>query len=122
MALEEAKLAKYRLAWQKRETERRQALVERGARARQAASSAAHILRERFGARRVRLFGSLLYPETFHKRSDIDLAAEGIEPRWVLKAWCAISAAAPEFVFDLVTPDECRQVIWDSVELEGVEL
>jgi predicted nucleotidyltransferase len=79
-------------------------------------------LREQFGASRVRLFGSLLYPQSFHKHSDIDLAVEGMDLSLVLKAWCAVSASAPDFEFDLVTPDECRPEIWTSIESEGIEL
>jgi uncharacterized protein len=122
MAIDEAKLAEYRLTWQKHEEERRQAILERQKRAHQAARSAAVILREQFGATRVRLFGSLLYPQSFHKHSDIDLAAEGMDDTLILKAWCAVSATAPEFEFDLVTPDECRPEIWSSMESEGIEL
>ena len=122
VTIEESKLAEYRFTWQKREDERRQALLERQKRAHQAARSAAVILREQFGAIRVRLFGSLLFPNTFQQRSDIDLAAEGIDPSQVLKGWCEISAAAPEFIFDLVTPDECRPEIWISIEIEGIDL
>ena len=108
MSIDEAKLAEYRLTWQKR--------------THQAARSAAGILREQFGASRVRLFGSLLYPQSFHKHSDIDLAVEGMDLSLVLKAWCAVSASAPDFEFDLVTPDECRPEIWTSIESEGIEL
>jgi len=122
MAIEETKLAEYRFTWQKREDERRQALLERQKRAYLAARSAAEILREQFGAIRIRLFGSLLYPHSFHSHSDIDLAAEGMDDTLVLKAWCAISASAPEFEIDLVTPNECRSEIWTSIESEGVEL
>ncbi len=122
MAIEEEKLAEYRLTWQKRENERRQALLERQKRAYSAARSAAVIIREQFGAIRVRLFGSLLYPQSFHNHSDIDLAAEGMDDTLVLKAWCAVSASAPEFEFDLVTPAECRPEIWSSIESEGIEL
>jgi predicted nucleotidyltransferase len=91
-------------------------------RARRAAQAAAEVLRQRFSARRVRLFGSALTAQVFRKRSDIDLAVEGIDPMMVLKAWCAASAVAPEFEFDLVTPDECRPEIWAAVEAEGVDL
>lgn len=118
----EAKWAEYAAGWRRLEAERKAQRLERHARARQAVQAAADVLRERFGARRVRALGSVLYPESFHLRSDIDLAAEGIAPLQVLKAWCAISAVAPEFEFDLITPDECRPEIWASVEAEGIDL
>ena len=118
----QAKWAEYAAGWHQLEADRKAQRLERHARARQAAQVAAAVLRERFGARRVRALGSVLYPESFHLHSDIDLAAEGIAPLQVLKAWCAISAIAPEFEFDLITPDECRPEIWASVEAEGIDL
>lgn len=113
---------KYHSYWRQKEASQHKERLERGQRAMQAARDAAQVLRERFGAQRVRIFGSTLHPESFHARSDIDLAVEGIDPLQILKAWCAASAAAPEFEFDLVTPDECRPEIWASVEAEGVDL
>jgi predicted nucleotidyltransferase len=122
MTLDEAKMASYRIGWHRRQDDERQTLVERYTRAIPAARTAARILREQFVASRVRLFGSLLHPESFRKHSDIDLAVEGIDESLVLKAWCAISSVAPEFEFDLVTPDECRAEIWASIESEGIEI
>jgi len=45
-----------------------------------AARAASHILKDRFGASRVVLFGSLSRSSGFTERSDIDLAAWGIPP------------------------------------------
>ena len=120
--ISEEKMAEYRAGWKEREARERSARQERYARAWKAAKAAANILRESFGANRVRVFGTVLHPEVFHLLSDIDLAAEGIDPLLVLKAWCAVSAVAPEFEFDLITPDECRPEIWASVEAEGVDV
>jgi uncharacterized protein len=39
------------------------------------ADQAAEIIKEEFGASRVVLYGSLIHPELFHLRSDVDLAA-----------------------------------------------
>jgi len=122
LTISDEKLAEYRAGWREREARKRQERQERHSRAWQAVQDAARVLRESFGAQRVRAFGTVLHPEAFHLRSDIDLAAEGIDPLRVLKAWCAVSAVAPEFEFDLVTPDECRPEIWASVETEGVEV
>jgi predicted nucleotidyltransferase len=88
----------------------------------QAARAAAAVLHERFGAERVRAFGSLLRPAAFNLRSDIDLAVEGIDPLLLLKAWSAASAVAPGFEFDLVIPEECRPAVWAAVEAEGIDL
>ncbi len=52
----------------------RQMRAERGW---QVARRAAELLRERFQAGRVVVFGSLLRPEHYGARSDVDLAARG---------------------------------------------
>jgi predicted nucleotidyltransferase len=44
-----------------------------------AARRAAEILRAEFGVQRVILFGSLATGSWFHRRSDIDLAVEGLD-------------------------------------------
>lgn len=118
----QGKRAEYLAGLRQLEKERKQRRLDRHRRAMQAARKAAGVLRERFGVQRVRAFGSLLRPEKFHLRSDIDLAIEGLDPMQLLKAWSAASAVAPEFQFDLVTPEECRPVIWGVVEAEGRDL
>ncbi len=71
---------KYRLARQKRAEEaklqnesRRQLALQRG-------RELSTMLRDRFAAKKVVLFGSVLSSERFKENSDIDLAVEGIEP------------------------------------------
>lgn len=114
--------SEYLIGLRRREAEKHQQRLDRHARAQKAVRTAAEVLRKRFNATRVRAFGSVLHPESFHLRSDIDIAAEGIDPLLLLKAWCAISTAAPGFEFDLVTPDECRPELWAYVEREGVDV
>jgi predicted nucleotidyltransferase len=46
----------------------------------EAAEAYMRLLRERFGARRVVLFGSLAGQGPWHARSDVDLAVEGLTP------------------------------------------
>jgi predicted nucleotidyltransferase len=53
----------------------------------------ARLLRERFGARRVVLFGSLAWGG-FHAGSDVDIAVEGLGERALADAMTAASAAA----------------------------
>ena len=107
-----------------RERARRRRMRRRAAQAVEAARAAARLLRRRFGATRVRLFGSALYPERFYEHSDVDLAVEGLDPKDYLRAWVAVNEPdiCGDFEFDLVTPDMCRPAIWESVEREGVDL
>ena len=86
------------------------------------ARRAAGILREKYGATRVRAFGSILHPERFHDGSDVDLAVEGVT---VSDYWDAVA----EVFFldetrkvDLVDPDSCSASVWSIVEEEGVDL
>lgn len=55
--------------------------------ARQLAKSFAARLRTEFGATEVILFGSVLHPQRFSHRSDIDLAVRGIAPEHFLRAY-----------------------------------
>jgi predicted nucleotidyltransferase len=114
--------SEYFVGLRRREAEKRQQRLDRHARAQKAIRTAAKVLRKRFDATRVRAFGSVLHAESFHLRSDIDIAVEGINPLLLLKAWCAISSAAPGFEFDLITPEECRSEVWAYVESEGVDV
>jgi len=106
----------------RRERARRWQRRERAARALEAARTTADLLRQRYGVTRVRVFGSVLHPERFHERSDIDLAVEGLDPQDYLRAWALVNGPGSEFEIDLITPAECRPAIWQRAEQEGVEL
>lgn len=106
----------------RRERARRRRMRERAARALEAAHAAADLLRRRYGATRVRLFGSALHPERFHERSDVDLAVEGLAPQDYLSAWATVNGPGAEFEIDLVDPRDCRPYIWEAVEQEGVDI
>lgn len=90
--------------------------------ARQLARQAAQLLREKFQARRVVLFGSLAYPSGFNRWSDIDLAAWGIPPDRFYAAVAAVTGLSPDFKIDLIDPDTCRPGLKSAVEREGVDL
>lgn len=86
------------------------------------ARRAARLLRERYGASRVVLFGSLAHDAWFTPWSDIDLAAWGIPPEHFYGAVAAITGLSPAFRIDLVDPDDCRSALRATVEREGIEL
>jgi predicted nucleotidyltransferase len=56
---------------------------------------AQQILRDRFRARRVILFGSVVGHGTWHPGSDLDLAVEGIPPEQFFQAWAALRELLP---------------------------
>lgn len=102
--------------------QRRPFAEERLARAWQVARQAARLLRERYGAPRVRVFGSLLHARRFHAGSDIDLAVEGLAVGDYWDALAEVLFLDDEITVDLVDPGTCPPVVWAIVEREGVDL
>lgn len=84
------------------------------------AHQAALILKEEFGVSRVVLFGSLLHPERFHCRSDIDLAVWDIQKYF--RAVARLMDIDPQFEFDLVPIEDARPAILAIIQQEGVDL
>lgn len=91
------------------------------AEARVAAATIAHELVSRFGAKRVFLFGSLTRDD-FNKRSDIDLAAEGIAPSDFYRAVAFASGVSKVWKVDLVDMGDCSESLLQYILKEGVEL
>jgi predicted nucleotidyltransferase len=84
------------------------------------ARAAAITLRQRFGATRVVVFGSLTRPAQFTRWSDIDLAAWGIPADRSYQA--AVASLSPHFKIDLVDIEVCRPALRQVIEQEGVAL
>jgi predicted nucleotidyltransferase len=103
------------------ESHKRQ-LARRKQQAMQVARQAARLLRERFQAQRVVLFGSLVHEASFTPWSDIDLAAWGIPPDRIYAAIAAVTGLSPDFKIDLVDPGACRPGLQSAIERDGVEL
>jgi uncharacterized protein len=70
------------------------------------ARRAAEVLHERFGARQVIAFGSLVRSGPFDDRSDLDLAIEGVQPGEFFRAGAA-AAAVCEIELDIVDLADC---------------
>jgi uncharacterized protein len=86
------------------------------------ARRAADILRTRYGATRVRAFGSILHPERFHASSDVDLAVEGVTVADYWDAVTEVFGLDEAIRVDLVDPSCCSSAVWGIVEKEGVDL
>jgi predicted nucleotidyltransferase len=115
-------LIKYR-PWQAMERYGRDRdLIFRRNRAWEVACKAATILKERFGATRVLVFGSLAHGAWFTPRSDIDLLADGIPAEKFFHAEADVEAVATGYKVDLVDSRECSPELLEQVEEEGVEL
>jgi uncharacterized protein len=97
-------------------------LEGRRAKALELAKQASSLLRRRYGAKRVVVFGSLARTRAFSVWSDIDLAAWGIAPDKFFSAVAAVTGLSPDFKIDLVEPDTCRAVVRASIEEHGIEI
>lgn len=83
----------------------------------------AALLREQFGASRVKVFGSLVDKHRYTKWSDIDLAVWGILPELYLKAVGAVNDLSVDIEVDLVEPEQCRSLtLKQIIAEEGVEI
>jgi predicted nucleotidyltransferase len=109
------RLAEYRLSALLGEAARKNQSRGRFLRAWRAAHRAAQVLKGRFGANRVIVFGSLAHGAWFSPRSDIDLATEGLAAEEFGRAWTTVEELAPGFRIDLVdlaaAPERLRQRI-----------
>jgi predicted nucleotidyltransferase len=76
------------------------------------ATRCAHLLQERFGAKRVIPFGSVVGHGTWHADSDLDLAVEGIAPEQFFRAWSALRALLPPGIeVDLVDLEQAGEAL-----------
>jgi predicted nucleotidyltransferase len=111
----------------RRTAQRRLAFFERNRQQRLAkawalAREAADLLRERFAAKRVVAFGSLIHPEYFHGRSDVDLAVWGLEEGDYLRAVAAVTGLDKEISVDLIAVEEAPKSLSDLIKAEGTSL
>ncbi len=115
-------MAGYREGYRRRREQRQQALAARRAQAWQVARAAAALLKEQFGAAQVAVFGSLLRPEKFYERSDVDLAVWGLDEREYFKAVSRLLDLDPEISVDLVEIEFATPHLRAAIEQEGVAL
>ena len=89
--------------------------------AKKIAAQIAKELGERYGARKVFLFGSLSRGDQ-GPVFDIDLAAKGISPVRYFEAVAYATGQSPKWKIDLVDIDDCAVSLRDMIEKEGVVL
>jgi len=118
----ESKMAVYRATARQRHAERIIRLEQRFELAWQTARNGAQILKDEFNADKVVAFGSLLHPEHFHERSDIDLAAWSIEDRHYYRAAAAMLNLDAEFLVDLVQMEYASPSLHNAIVQEHVLL
>jgi len=102
------------------ERNRRPEVQSELARARTEAAAAARLLKDEFGASRVRLFGSLARGDA-DEGFDIDLAVEGIAPARFFAAYAAAGMLVTR-KFDLIDLEDATPLLRSRVEEDGVDL
>ena len=96
---------------------------ERWARAQARLPKLAALLRKQFGAKRVKVFGSLVDKGRYAKWSDIDLAVWGIAPEQYFKVVGAANDLSPDINVDLVEPETCSSLTLKRIiKEEGIEI
>lgn len=86
------------------------------------AREAAFLLKERFGVRRVILFGSLANEEWFRADSDVDVAVEGLAPEDYWDAWRLVEDIIQERPVDFVEIERAGESLRKVIERYGIEL
>ena len=122
LGLTQEEMETYRAAARRRQEQERQELAQRERRAWELARRSAALLRERFGASRVVVFGSLVHEGCFSPWSDVDIAAWGILPEDTFRAIGAVMDIDAEIELNLVDVDTCSTSLLVAIEREGMEL
>ena len=112
---EAARQRKYELLLTPSERAEREALLNR-------IREAAAMLRSRFGARRVVLFGSLAHEAWFDPASDVDLAVECLEGAEYWNAWREVEQLVGDRRVDLIDIDVVSESLKQAVDRYGVDV
>lgn len=109
----------YRAAWQKRFKEDEERLKCRGKQAKKAVMEMSRVLVEKFGVKKVWLFGSLA-EGLFWEGSDIDLAVEGLSSEVYFAALSEIWRLLPGGMeLDLIPLEDAYESLRERVLKEG---
>jgi predicted nucleotidyltransferase len=115
-------MALYRATARRRAEQQRQVRAKRHQLAWQVARQASRILKEQFSAQQVILFGSLLQPDRFYERSDVDLAVRGLDESRYYRALARLLDIEPEIAVDLIELEFASERMLDNILSEGVEI
>lgn len=111
--------SRYVEAWKKRAIERQKELARRKEKASHEAMRLARILVHEYRVQQVYVFGSLVQDDSFlTETSDIDLAVDGLDPKFYFRALGRIQDAT-KFGVDLVTMESCSDSLKKVILKEG---
>ncbi len=117
-----AQLAIYKATAQRKQLERTQAVELRREQAWIIARQAAQVLSDEYGANKIILYGSLSRGAGFHMRSDIDLAAWGIDEKQYYRIVSRLLDFSPKIEVNLVMGEFVSPALSDSIRQEGLSL
>lgn len=87
----------------------------------QVARQAAQVLKQTFGVKQVKLFGSMLALPRIHPESDVDLAVGGLADDHYLEAVAQLLDLS-ELSVDLIQIEHAAPKILDAINQHGVDL
>ena len=83
---------------------------------------AAEVLKRRFRAQRVVLFGSFAHEAWFMPDSDVDIAVEGLGQSDYFRAWRTAEEVIGERPVDLIEMETATRALLEAINRHGVEL
>lgn len=99
-------------------------VIKRGQEAWKIAKAASKVLKHKYGATQVTLFGSLVKGTRFTPWSDVDLSVSGLPPASYYKAAGEIMdmGMAKGIRIDVLDPVDCPKAMRNRIRQEGIEL
>ena len=85
-------------------------------------NQAANMLKRKYNARKIILFGSLAHKAWFNESSDVDLAVDGLPSDDYWQAWRDVEDIINDRRIDFVDISDIAEPIKDIIESEGIEL
>lgn len=115
-------MAVYRATARRRLTQAKHDVEGKKIHAMQTARRVASVLKQDYGARRVVLYGSLARDRGFHSRSDVDLAAWGLEETLFYRIVSRLLDLDSAVEINLVMGEGVSPGLLTTIEREGIEL
>lgn len=115
-------IAQYRKTAKRRQAENTGQESQRRKDAWAVAHAVADMLRTKFAASKVVVFGSLARESGFTKWSDIDVAVWGLEIKDTFKAIGAAWDMGGEFEINLIDVNCCKSAVLAEIEEYGIEI
>ncbi|RPI88494.1 MAG: nucleotidyltransferase domain-containing protein [Chloroflexi bacterium] len=112
----------YRQATHRRKKQEEKALLQRKEKAWVLARQAAELLRDKFSATKVVVFGSLANDKYFTPWSDVDIAVWGLKMEDTFHAIGAVFDLSDEIALNLVDINTARRSILETIQKEGVDI